>query len=156
MNEKGIRGNGCISLEDREIILDHRNGGSHDIPIRWLEYNIKNSFKQPSPPHKMSALSASRPPHPIPCPAPPVSPNLSPVSSYSPLPSLTHSSPCSPSSSSSSLISIPERTNEHLAVLLPKHLWKVLPQLFLFSSLSHFITKSPIPWLHNVTTFTAP
>ncbi|RDB29151.1 1-phosphatidylinositol-3-phosphate 5-kinase FAB1B [Hypsizygus marmoreus] len=45
----------------------------------------------------------------------------SPDSCYSPLPSLTHSSP---SSSASSLHSVPERTNEHLAILLPEHLWK--------------------------------
>ncbi|GLB36629.1 putative protein present in Fab1, YOTB, Vac1, and EEA1 [Lyophyllum shimeji] len=45
----------------------------------------------------------------------------SPESCYSPLPSLTHSSS---SSSASSIHSVPERTNEHLAVLLPKQLWK--------------------------------
>ncbi|KAG6919470.1 hypothetical protein DXG01_005729 [Tephrocybe rancida] len=48
----------------------------------------------------------------------------SPDSCYSPLPSLTHSLP---SSSSSSIHSVPDsiqRINEHLAVLLPKQLWK--------------------------------
>ncbi|KAG5352676.1 hypothetical protein C0989_001140 [Termitomyces sp. Mn162] len=48
-------------------------------------------------------------------------PMASPDSCYSPLPSLTHSSP---SSSSSSIHSVSERPNEHLAVLLPRHLWK--------------------------------
>ncbi|KAG6809516.1 hypothetical protein H0H92_015962 [Tricholoma furcatifolium] len=51
----------------------------------------------------------------------PSSPVLSPDSCYSSLPSLSHSSP---SSSSSSLHSVSERANEHLAVLLPKSLWK--------------------------------
>ncbi|KAG6841547.1 hypothetical protein C0991_009912 [Blastosporella zonata] len=81
----------------------------------------------------MSALSASRPPVPavaIVVPVAPVAPipipdvhtaPASPDSCYSPLPSLTHSSP---SSSSSSIHSVSERANEHLAVLLPKQLWK--------------------------------
>ncbi|KAF8060918.1 FYVE zinc finger-domain-containing protein [Lyophyllum atratum] len=79
----------------------------------------------------MSALSTSRPRGPVvlipddahvPLATPaPASPTSSPESCYSPLPSLTHSSP---SSSSSSIHSVPERTNEHLAILLPKHLWK--------------------------------
>ncbi|KAG6901577.1 hypothetical protein C0995_010306 [Termitomyces sp. Mi166 len=51
----------------------------------------------------------------------PVAVPASPDSCYSPLPSLTHSSP---SSSASSIHSVPERPNEHLAVLLPRHLWK--------------------------------
>ncbi|KAG5638188.1 hypothetical protein H0H81_001390 [Sphagnurus paluster] len=80
----------------------------------------------------MSALTASRPsppaiPHPQPIPdidtdtdPVPTTPP-SPASCYSSLPSLTHSSP---SSSSSSIHSVQERSNEHLAVLLPKHLWK--------------------------------
>ena len=93
----------------------------------------------------MSALTASRPPlHPVIIPdaaplqeslprkqpfvaapsTPPFIPStVSPESSYSTLPSLTHS--CASSSSSSSLHSVPERTNEHLAILLPKALWKV-------------------------------
>ena len=94
----------------------------------------------------MSALTASRPPlHPVIIPdsaplqeslsrkqqfaaapsIPPfIPPTASPESSYSTLPSLTHSC-ASSSSSSSSLHSVPERTNEHLAILLPKALWKV-------------------------------
>lgn len=78
---------------------------------------------------KMSALSVSRPCAVaiacVPCdagPSPPPTPMASPDSCYSPLPSLTHSSP---SSSASSIHSVPERPNEHLAVLLPRHLWKV-------------------------------
>ncbi|KAG6878338.1 hypothetical protein C0993_008516 [Termitomyces sp. T159_Od127] len=75
----------------------------------------------------MSALSDSRPaavalPS-VSCAAlsPAPTPMASPDSCYSPLPSLTHSSP---SSSASSIHSVPERPNEHLAVLLPRHLWK--------------------------------
>ncbi|KAG6890995.1 hypothetical protein C0992_011272 [Termitomyces sp. T32_za158] len=76
----------------------------------------------------MSALSVSRPPA-VAIPSVPgdadTSPTLTPMASpdscYSPLPSLTHSSP---SSSASSIHSVPERPNEHLAVLLPRHLWK--------------------------------
>ncbi|KAF5377273.1 hypothetical protein D9615_006440 [Tricholomella constricta] len=67
----------------------------------------------PSPSREQAAVAARSPAH---------SPSTaSPEYCYSPLPSLTHSLP---SSSSSSIHSVPERTNEHLAVLLPRHLWK--------------------------------
>lgn len=59
------------------------------------------------------------------------------TASPSSLPSLYHSSPSS--SSSSSLLDVPlalHRPNQHLAVLLPKHLWKVcflsIPILIIF------------------------
>ncbi|KAF9456692.1 FYVE zinc finger-domain-containing protein [Collybia nuda] len=76
-----------------------------DVPLPTAAHS--SGKRPPSPPPSSTASDDSR--------------AVSPDSCYSPLPSLTHSSP---SSSSSSLHSVPERTNEHLAVLLPKHLWK--------------------------------
>ena len=82
----------------------------------------------------------------------PVSSPLFPASPLS-LPSLCHSSP---SSSSSSLLDVPfDRPNQHLAVLLPKYLWKVGLYLHLiFFFIFTFISNSPIPLPLHVTIYT--
>lgn len=78
------------------------------------------------------------------------------TASPSSVPSLCHSSP---SSSSSSLLDVPfplDRPNQHLAVLLPKYLWKVRLSLslsFFLFDLYSFICNSPTPLPLPVTIF---